>query len=300
MADEEVKTHTDAFGTKRGEDNAPVVDAPVQPDFVEMNGTKYVNDGTGKAKMDGAGNPMPFTAKAADASDIEQNPVVKELRAQLKKSEDGKDSMGESLSEQRKMIDDLRKKVEGGGGKQDAAGDFKAPFPEVKRVANLPKAEQDAMTDTEKRLFDQNADMMERINGSEKEKFEQAVKDKADRATETQKQKDDREADEADAEFNDDVQERVSKLTGNDRAMSNQIIEKLNQFKDNHTLKDDDLDARILEAAKLVPDYKPAAVQKPASGGTAVKSGGDNDDPFGNKAIIKEAKASTGGQSYSL
>ncbi len=297
--EEDKKPIDDAFGVKRDVQTAqPIIEVAKQPEFVEQNGVKYVNEG-GKPKLDTDGKPMPYKAKAETADEIENNPVVKELRSQLKKSEEDKASMGKSLSEQRtvfeKRLDALEK-----GGKQDTEKAFKPPFPEIKRVKDLPAAESAEMSETEKRLFDQNADMMERINATEKEKFDGQVASEKSKVQETEKQKEEREALEADETFNKDVQSRVSKLTSNNVALTNQIIEKFNTFKDNHLLEGDALDARIAEATKLVPDYKPAKQQQSPTGG-AVENGGQNaDDPFGIKSIIDEAKKGSSGNSYSL
>jgi hypothetical protein len=291
------KPHPDAFGVARDAEGKVVIDVPKQPDFVEVNGAKYVNDGTGKPKTDDKGNPLAYTPpdQTPAADDIEKNPVVQELRKQLVKSEEDKKSMGQSLSEQRKTFEARLEKLE--KGEKTPKGE--PVFKEIKRVKDLTKAEQDAMTDTEKTLFDKNADLMEAMNKMAENQQTETVKERQAREQSEAAAKEEREASEADAEFNRDVQSRVIKLAGNNVDVANKIIAEFNNFKDNHLLEDDEVDARIEKAAKLVPEYKPVKQQQTPQGG-AVKAGAGADDPFGNKDVIKEAKAASGGQSYSL
>jgi hypothetical protein len=281
----------DVFGVPRDEAGRivpPEAPKAAEPKFVEVDGKKFVDDGTGKPKLDDKNEPVLFVEKKDDKGiDIENHPAIAQLKTELKTALEkaGKaDQMGENLAAQREIMDALKDRIKllekgNGGGKEPV-------FKDIKRVKDLPKEEQEAMTDAEKRLHDQNADLMEKINGIVSDS------DKKDAATQTEKEKADEKA-KADkkaaddlAAFNTKAQGVALKVAGNDQKMANAIIAEFNNFAGNEKLDDAGLLERMNKAAKLVPDYKPQKEQKSPTGG-AVKEGNENaDDPFGNQNIV--------------
>lgn len=127
-----------------------------------------------------------------------------------------------------------------------AAAEFKPPYPDLKKVADLPKEEQDAMTDTEKRLHDENILIKERLNDDAKKAFEKEEKEKADGINPDALTED---------EASDFVKASAKYLAKGNSKLANQIIRKYNLFK-NDGLTEEQIEDRLAEAARLVKGFK--------------------------------------------
>lgn len=261
------KTAADVFGverhTKTGEQVVPPAPAKEEK--------KPEGEGEGQGQGNGGGK----------AEDLEQNPVVKGLRDEITKLETNlaketgdKASMGQNLSKMRERLEKLEKGEKG-------AAVTEPLFKDIKRVKDLPKEDQEAMTETEKKLFDESADLKEKMNGIVAASVEKETEAKS-AAEKAQEAKDATEA------FNQRAQGVALKLSGSDQKMANAILSEFNTFAGNDKLDDTALLERMQKAAKLVPDYKPQKEQpnKPAGGSTAVKTNEEKDDAFGNSAIV--------------
>jgi hypothetical protein len=208
--------------------------------------------------------------------DIKEDPAFKALQTELEKSNTDKASMGKSLSDQRKEIDDMKKQLNG-----EKKGEAKPVFADIKHVKDLPKEEQDEMSETEKKLFDQNATLMEKFN--EQAKSEVSAKDAADAEAKAAADI----AERTDA-MNKSVQTQAMKLAGNDSGMANEIIKNFNMFAGNLELDDKALTERLASAARMIPTYTPPKEQGSGGTGGAIKDGAKNDDPHDVEKVIKQ------------
>lgn len=276
MADEvkkeEVKPVTDTFGVDRN----PVDGAPIPP------------PAPAEVKKEEEKKPAEVAA-----TDIEKNPLVIELKQSiatltenLAKETGDKTNMGKNLSAMRTRLEKLEK--------GDKEGEAEAVFKkeDIKRVKDYTKDEQEAMTETEKRLIESDADMKERIN--------KMVADAAAKDTETS-EKAQTETEKADAKkaFDTKVQGLATTLAGDDKDMANKIIIEFNQFADNDKLDDKQLAERLAKAAKLVPDFKPQREQA-SPRGAAPAADTNKDDPHGVGKIVDDVQKSKQGGSYAL
>lgn len=253
------KPTVDAFGGERDKDGKPLDPKP-EPSEDE----KKKADDEKKKKEEGAGN------------DLENNPVVKGLKDAL---ESVKKEMGGNLAGQRTVIERLEKELkEAREGKKPEAEPL---FKDIKRVKDLPQADQDAMTDNEKKLFDQLADTHDIMNKQHAE----AVKRDADARADAEKKEQ-------------DSKKTVSKLAqdeakiaaGDDVDMANQILENFNLFAGNDALTPEQVKERIEKAALMVKGYKPPKEQKRQQG-TAPKPGdAQTTEMAENDKIIDEVK----------
>lgn len=256
--------------------------------------------GEGEAKVD-IFESSPAVPKVEDNkkdTDTKEKTVEKTateiaLEAKVLALENDKKTMGENLSNQGKLIDDLRKgkHLDKDGKPTDVVEDKDIPVPykaeDIKFSKDLSEDERDAMTKTEIALFDALADMKQKAN-------EQAVKDfKKEREMIKNNEKDGEVKD-----LNGKVKEIALSLVGNDIAKANEIIESAKRFNlvglDEATLK-----ARIEDAQKLLPDYKPPKEQEHKDGGVVKNNDSTKDDPFGSTKIIEEAQKGNKGN-YSL
>lgn len=279
--DGEQKPILDVFGTERGADGKPVVPEAPAPAPVDPKDKK----------------PEDKKPEEPAPTDIEKNPVVVELRTQLKQLTDDKSSMGGNLSAQGKAIEALKKKLAAIEGGEKPGGE--PLFKDIKRVKDLTKDEQEAMSESEKKIFDELADTREAMN----KQVADAAKEKSEAATAAET-----EAEEADAveTFNKNVQSEVLALVGStdgrptaaQKELANQIIEEFNAFADNDKLTPSQRKERIEKAAKLVPDYKPAKEQKSPTG-TAPRPTDNGGDSAIDK-IVEETAKHKGGGSYAL
>lgn len=208
--------------------------------------------------------PTPPAATTAEkkpdekpVEDIEKNPLVLELRKQI---EDTKKSYGGNLVEQRNKIDRLEKQIKDLSGKKTEEKP-KPLFEKIVRVKDLPKDERDAMSETEKRLFDANADMQERLN-------EMAA---ANQKPAENKQDGDEPASTFDV--NKAVQDEAMKLADGNYTKAQELIGKFNSLDFDLTkITAENLAERLASVVALIPDFKPKQEQQTGNGG-AVKDG---------------------------
>jgi hypothetical protein len=262
---------------------------------------KPIEDAFGQPRDSSTGAAIPPEApkvedkkpddKAAEIKldDIENNPVVKGLREEINKLNVDKGSMGTNLSEMRKVINKANDRIAEleKGGKPN----IEPLFTDIKRVKDLSKEEQEAMTDTEKRLFDQLADTRDAMN--------KKVADDQKRQTDTEVATTEQQrAEQAKAEFVGRAQKAALAVADNDKEMANQILDKFNLFRDTDKLDDEELALRMKDAALLVPDFKPAKQPKSPQG--SVVAAGTKEDPHGVDAIVQQAKGGATPGKYQL
>ncbi len=238
-------------------------------------------------------------AAAAKAADIEQNPLVVELRKQLK---DTKEGLGNNLAGQGKKIKSLEKQLDqalkGGKIKPADGKPVELPYKTIVHSKDLTQAQRDEMTDTEIKQMDAIADLQQKENERFTKEAERAAAGEEDKGKKDgEEDEDEEDEEEGDDDKIKDVKKTVKtialELAGNDVDIANQIIESAKQF--NLTgLTMEQLKERIASAHKLIPDYKPPQEQKKINGKT-VKPATDKDDPFGNQKIIDEATSAPKG-----
>lgn len=253
------KPIVDAFGVDRNPDgSAKAPDVPVDKK------EEGAGEGEGK-KKDEAG-------KGGD--DIEKNPVVVALRKELT---DTKAELGGNLSGQREKIEKLEGQLADfiAGKKPEGAKDTFIYDPAtIKRVKDLPADEQEEMTETEKKQMDELADMKEKMN----QLFAAGVKKETEEKKETETTV---------AKL---AQQEAKALAGDDTALANAIIANFNKFSGNDKLTPAEVKTRIEEANRMRSDYTPPKEGKTVRGKAAGGGDGKGDDPFGNNAVIEEAK----------
>lgn len=147
-----------------------------------------------------------------------------------------------------------------------AAEQFEAPYPDSELVLakDLPKEEQDEMTEREKKMHDDGVKMKQRFNDDAKKAFDKEQEAKADEINE-----DALTEDEAD-EF---VKASAKYLAKGDTKIANQIIRKYNQF-NNEGLTEEQIEDRLVDAAKLVKGFKKVKEQPTGKKGKVVKKKG--------------------------
>lgn len=144
---------------------------------------------------------------------------------------------------------------------------FEAPYPDTELVLakDLPKEEQDEMTDREKKQHDETVKMKQRFNDDAKKQWDKDQKAKADELN----------PDALDEEEVDDfVKASAQYLAKGDKKLANQIIRKFNQF-NNEGLTEEEIEDRLADAAKLVKGFKKVKEQPSGKRGKAVKKKGN-------------------------
>lgn len=214
----------------------------------------------------------------------DDHPTIVALKADIEKV---KSEYGGNLSGQRDVIKRLEGEIEAlkGGKKDDGKeDDSNLPFkPEdIKFSKDLPKDVLDDMTDNEIKLHD------------EVMKNRQIMNDMAKRSSTEQKQSETKKVEDR----NSFVRSTALELAGGDQNTANQIIESVKMF-NLEGLNEGELKARIEQAHKLIPDYKPPREQPTKQGGT-VKNGGSDTDPFGTSKIVDEVASKKNGQTFTL
>lgn len=230
----------------------------------------------------------PEEKQQEQGEDIEKNPLVIELRKQIK-------DYGSNLGGQGKVIKRMEKEIEflkAGGNKE--GGEHEPRFKEIKRSKDLTQEQKDEMTDAEIRQMDIIADMQETINELDKTL-------KGDK-----KPKEDEEDGD---DFVQDIEKSVKSIakelakSASGKAnieLANQIIESFNGLGFNLTkMTEEELKRRVTLAATQISEYKPPKEQK-GTGGGAVKGGGDKTDPFGIDKIVEEATSGNNDGGYKL
>jgi len=139
--------------------------------------------------------------------------------------------------------------------------EFKPPYPNLKRSHELPKDEQDEMTEREKKLYDDSIEIKERLNDDAKKAFEIEEKKKADEINEDAL---------TDDEAEDFVKASAKYLAKGNTKMANQIIRKYNQF-NNEGLTEEEIEDRLADASKLVKGFKKPKEQARGKKGKSVK-----------------------------
>lgn len=260
---EAAKPFTDVFGVDRNPDGSAREDAPPAPKQEEK-------------KPEGDKKP-----------EGEKSPEVAELERQL---EEAKSSMGGNLSAQRTIIDNLTKELKALKG-EEKKKDIKPLHEDIKRVKDLPQADQDAMTDAEKALWDENADRKERENAAHI--AAETARIDAETQAETQNT-------EALARVSTTAQAEAKRLAGGDVNVANEIISNFNEFAGNDKLTDEQVKERIAKAARMIDGFTPPKEQAaPAERGKPA-GGTDKSDPYGVSAAVEQAKKGHDGAGYAL
>lgn len=164
-------------------------------------------------------------------------------------------------------------------------GDYEAPYSkeETTLVKDLPKDEQEKMTDTEKRLWDDGVKVKIRLNEEAKEKHDSKV-EAAKKAAEN--------IDESivlDDELEDFAKDLALETAGGDKKVANEILKYFNRW-DNKNLKEDEVIDRIEDAFKLTKNYQPPKDQQRKKGKSVKKN---NADESGVDAIVKSLDESS-------
>lgn len=216
--------------------------------------------------------------------DISKNPVVVELQTKIKE-------YGENLSNMRQSyegkITELNKQLADAlqGKKPDNAGgndDENVMFKDIKFSKDLPKEELDDMTDTEIRLFDQNAqnqvamnEMFKTIKGLNKVTEEKKVEDLNSSARSEA------------ISLAEEAIKADSTLAKDAKELADKIIVEFNEF-NNTGISAEVLKARMKKALNNVEGYTPPKEQENKGGNNKnpVKNGGGGGDTSKVDAIV--------------
>lgn len=213
----------------------------------------------------------------------EDHPTIVSLKSEIAKV---KEEYGGNLSGQREVIKGLEAKIEAlGKGKGADGGEAEEDViykkDEIKWSKDLTKEERDDMTDTEIKQMDEIARMKEAQNKL------YSAQVKASKGSETTKVTD----------LNNLVQGTAKELAGGNVELANEIIESSKQFS-YEGLTETQVKERVMNAAKLLPSYKPPKEQVNRNG-APVKKAGEGSDPFGVDKIVEEATKGSNG-AYAL
>lgn len=224
----------------------------------------------------------PDDKKPAATEDIEKNPLVIELRKEI---ENVKKNYGGNLTAQRDKIDRLEKKIDNlTKPKEDKP---KPLFETILRVKDLPKEERDAMTETERRLFDENADMKVRLN-----EIHAAGQSKEPANTD--------DGDDKQFDVNTSVQAEAMKLADGNYTKAQELIGKFNTLGFDLTqITSENVAERVASVAALIPDWKPKKEQEGTSGGAVKTNGVTSSVDAAVTAAAKEREEASAGN-YSL
>lgn len=208
--------------------------------------------------------PAPAAPAADDkkpdggkVEDIENHPLVKELRAQI---EAVKKEYGGNLSGQRDKISRLEKQIAdiSKGAKPEEKP--KPIFDKIVFSKDLPKEERDEMTPRERELHDELMTTRQRIN-------EMA-------ATNAPKPDAAKEGDGSTFDVVKGVQDAAMKLAEGNYLKATQLVEKFNALGfDLSQITAENVAERVASVADLIPDFKPKKEQETTRGG-AVRSAG--------------------------
>lgn len=172
------------------------------------------------------------------------------------------------------------RKMRRGRVASESGEEFKPPYPDLKRSHELPKEEQDEMTEREKKLHDDNIDVKERLNADAKATWEKEQKAKAEAINEDALTED---------EAEDFVKASALYLAKGDKKIANQIIRKYNQF-NNEGLTEEQIEDRLGDAAKLVKGFTPAREQGSKKGKAVKKTKSNKEGDI--DAIVEKAAGS--------
>lgn len=267
-----------------GGDNTP----ETQPDVFGEGATPEMKPAGGEGGGEEGKDKKKFDAIPDD------HPTIVALNKQI---EDIKKEYGGNLSGQRTVIDKLEREIEtlkkGGEKKPDYSEEV--PWKNIKWSKDLTKEQRDDMTDTEIAQMDEIAEMKQKQN-------EDFIKQKEKEVAEAGKQEDaGKEKKEVD-DLNSLVQATAKELSkGEDgkenTSIANQIIESVKQF-NLKGLTEEQIKERVVNAAKLVPDYKPPKEQ-PNKRGNAKDGAGGGDDVWGVDQIVEDVSKGNNG-AYNL
>lgn len=221
-----------------------------------------------------------------------KEPTLAELQTQLKEANDKIASMGGNLSGQRAIIDKLEKQIASkgdgkGAGSGEGEGEDTSHLPfkpeEIVFSKDLPKEKLDDMTENEIRLHDDLMKNREVMNKDAQARFEE-------RKTGETKKVDD---------LNTTVRTQAKELAKGDEALANEIIESVKQF-NLQGLTEDEVKARVENAYKILPSYKPPKEQVSPRGGKPVTGTEDKSDPFGTNKIVEDVASKRSGKTFDL
>lgn len=201
---------------------------------------------------------------------------------------------GKNNSNQRLIIDNLTKKLEefskGKSGEEEGI-----LYKDIKRAKDLTKEEQDEMSATELKQFDEIATLKEGLNNLAK--MMQSKETPKEEKTEAPVDDGDLNLNKID-DFKKEAKDIAKEIAGNDIDMANKILKEFNEFAGNDKLDRTQLKERMIKASKLVPEFKPVKEQ-PTKKGSPVAGGEAQADPFGIDAIVEGASKGSDG-SYAL
>jgi hypothetical protein len=166
-------------------------------------------------------------------------------------------------------------------------------FKEIKTSKDLTKEQKEEMTDTELAQFDEIATLKGGMN-------QLASMIAGMKTTTEEKPAGDKPEDKTQAVENLQklVKDTAKELAGDDVNMANLIIESSKQFSF-EGLNDEQAKERVLAAAKLLPDYKPAK-ERTVKPGKPAGSGGTDKDPYNIDKIVDEVHNTKESGAYSL
>lgn len=179
-------------------------------------------------------------------------------------------SKDENIRAMKESIKRLEAQV---GNKKETAGneggEAEVLFKEIKTSKDLTDEQKEEMTDTEIKQMDEIASLKQGMNNLASLIKKGQGGEKKDGQVDIQST----------------VKETAKELAQGNKELANQIIESVKKF-NLEGLGEEDIAARVMEAAKLVPDYKPPKEQTNKGGKPA--GGTNNSDPHGVDKVIEE------------
>jgi len=204
----------------------------------------------------------------------EDHPVIVSLKKDI---DTVKNTYGNNLSGQRKIIDELNATIKSlKEGKKEEVEEGLYKKEDIMWSKDLTKEERDNMTDNEIRQMDEIASMKVAQN-----KMFKDMKNEVKVLTPEP------------LDINKIVREKALELSKKDEIedeiVANKIIESYNNLKfDTTGLSAQDVIQRVVLSAKSVPEYTPAKENSVVTPSSPVKNETDKKDPFGVDKIVEE------------
>lgn len=249
-------------------DAVPKVDAFGQD--IKKEGEAGADEG-GKGEGEGKENEGQGEGEKGKLTPTQQ---IAELSRKLGEYTEKERSWGETQKSKdeniRAMKESIKRLEEAAGKKGEGQAEAEALFKEVKTSKDLTEAEKEEMTDTEIKQMDEIASLKKGMN----DLASLIKKGQGGEKGSTQ------------VDIQGIVKETAKELAGGNRELANLIIESVKKF-NLADLDEAGISARVAEAARLVPTYKPAKEQATGKGGKPA-GGGTETDPYGVDKIVEE------------
>ena len=188
-------------------------------------------------------------------------------------------SKDDNIRAMKDSIKRLEDKIKGGKGEGEEKGE--ELFKDIKTSKDLTAEQKEEMTDTEIKQMDEIAALKQGMNN-----LAGMIKKGGEKG------------DGGQLDVNNIVRETAKELAKGDKDTANLIIASVKKF-NLEGLSEEEITARVGEAALLVPTYKKPKEQVSGKGGKAA-GGGNDTDPYGVDKIVDEVHAKKENKGFEL